>query len=174
MDENLISLSLVNEARRLRMVEHVIKEIGEQRLPKQPIRIQPRVVKRASSRYERKRSVHLQVPVLELDVSFHEIIAVVSCRQGPLPEIPRLTAAKEIPALLTGSQTCGSQTGESPVREPTPDPLNPSSPSADISSSSSKPLFAKPSHTRERDRKTGRFKATRADVRDFPEVPGHL
>jgi hypothetical protein len=50
MDENLLPLGLVDLPRRQHMVDNVIKEIGEQRLPKQPIRIQARVVKRARSR----------------------------------------------------------------------------------------------------------------------------
>ena len=77
-DENLIPLSLVNAPRGPHMVERVIKEIGEQRLPKQRVRIQPRVVKRGRSRYERKKPEHWQAPPLELDVDFHEIIALVT------------------------------------------------------------------------------------------------
>ena len=78
MDEHLIPLSLVNAARRQPMIESVIKEIGEQRLPKQRVPIQPRVVKRARSRYERKKPEHVPAPPLELDVDFHAIIALVT------------------------------------------------------------------------------------------------
>jgi hypothetical protein len=54
MDESLIPLGLVCAPRRQHMVISLIKEIGQQRLPKQPIRIAARVVKRVRSRYERK------------------------------------------------------------------------------------------------------------------------
>jgi hypothetical protein len=81
MDEHLIPLSLVTPARRLHMVESAIKEIGEQRLPKQRVRIQPRVVKRVRSRYERKKAEHWHGPSLELDVDFHEIIELVPTHQ---------------------------------------------------------------------------------------------
>jgi hypothetical protein len=72
------SLGIVDLARRQRIVELTIKEIGEQQLPKQPVRIQARVVKRVRSRYERKKPEHLMAPPLELDLSFAEIIAVVT------------------------------------------------------------------------------------------------
>jgi hypothetical protein len=78
MDDNLMPLSVVNLPRRQQIVESVLTEIGEQRLPKQRVRIQARVVKRARSRYERKKPEHLQAPPLELDLSFHEIIALVT------------------------------------------------------------------------------------------------
>ena len=78
MDDNLIPLGLVNLSRRQHIVESVITEIGQQRLPKQPIRIQPRVVKRVRSRYERKKPEHLQAPALELDLDFCQIIALVT------------------------------------------------------------------------------------------------
>ena len=73
MDNNLIPLGLV-EPRRQHIVESVLQEIGQQRLPKQRVRIQPRVVKRARSRYERKKPEHLQAPALELDVDFYETL----------------------------------------------------------------------------------------------------
>jgi len=168
MDDNLIPLGLVNAPRRQHIVESTLEEIGQQRLPKQRVRIQARVVKRIRSRYERKKPEHLRAPALELDVSFHEIIAVVSCKQevSHTPEIPRLTAAKEASDLLPASKTRGSQTGESPTCVPPPDPHDPSSSSADASSRSPTRPFSKPSNTRERDSKTGRFKATRVDVPD--------
>jgi len=77
MDESLIPLSLVSAPRRQQMVENLITEISQQRLPKQPVRIQARVVKRVRSRYERKKPEHLHAPPLELDLDFHRIIALV-------------------------------------------------------------------------------------------------
>jgi hypothetical protein len=77
MDESLIPLGLVCAPRRQQMVDHLITEIGQQRLPKQPVRIQARVVKRVRSRYERKKSEHLHAPPLELDLDFHQIIDLV-------------------------------------------------------------------------------------------------
>ncbi len=77
MDESLIPLGLVAAPRRLHMVEGLIREIGLQRLPKQRVRIQPRVVKRVRSRYERKKPEHLHAPPLELDLDFHHIIDLV-------------------------------------------------------------------------------------------------
>jgi hypothetical protein len=166
MDENLIPLSLVTAPRRQYMVLSVIKEIGEQRLPKQPIRIQPRVVKRAKSRYDRKKPEHLQAPALELDVEFHEIIAVVPCIQGlnSVPEMPLLLMEKETPAKVEGGTTRGSGTRETPARKPTPDRLDTSSPSASTSASSSpgKRTEAKTSRAREHACKTACFKTTRA------------
>jgi len=77
MDESLIPLGLVSAPRRQHMVEHLITEIGQQRLPKQPVRIQPRVVKRVRSRYERKKPEHWHAPPLPLDLDFHHIIELV-------------------------------------------------------------------------------------------------
>jgi hypothetical protein len=77
MDESLIPLGLVSALRRQQMVEQLIKEIGHQRLPKQPVRIQPRVVKRVRSRYERKKPEHWHAPPLPLDLDFHQIIELV-------------------------------------------------------------------------------------------------
>jgi len=78
MDESLIPLGLVDAPRRQHMVAGVLTEIGQQRLPKQGVRIQARVVKRVRSRYERKKPEHVHAPPLELDLSFHEIIALVT------------------------------------------------------------------------------------------------
>jgi hypothetical protein len=78
MDENLIPLGLVEATRRQHMVALVLREIRKPRLPKQGVRIQARVVKRVRSRYERKKPEHVQAPPLELDLSFHEIIALVT------------------------------------------------------------------------------------------------
>jgi hypothetical protein len=77
MDESLIPLGLVCAPRRQHMVTSLIKEIGQQRLPKQRVRIQARVVKRVRSRYERKKPEHYHVPPLELDLDFHHIIDLV-------------------------------------------------------------------------------------------------
>jgi hypothetical protein len=77
MDESLIPLGLVSAPRRLHMVQGLIREIGQQRLPKQRVRIAARVVKRVRSRYERKKPEHLHPPPLELDLDFHHIIALL-------------------------------------------------------------------------------------------------
>lgn len=77
MDESLIPLGLVSAPRRFHMVEGLIDEIGQQRLPKQRVRIAARVVKRVRSRYERKKPEHLHPPPLELDLGFHHIIALL-------------------------------------------------------------------------------------------------
>ncbi len=77
MDESLIPLGLVSASRRQHMVEHLIREIGQHRLPKQPVRIQPRVVKRVRSRYERKKPEHYHAPPLPPDLDFHHIIDLV-------------------------------------------------------------------------------------------------
>jgi hypothetical protein len=129
MDNNLIPLGLVKAARRQHIVESVLQEIAEQRLPKQRVRIQPRVVKRARSRFEHKKPKHWQVPALELDVSFEQIIAVVPCIQGlaRVPEMPLLPEKYEAPVPLPSSQTSGSQAGES--RTGPPPPLDSSLPS---------------------------------------------
>jgi hypothetical protein len=82
MDESLVPLGLVNGARRQHMVTSLIREIGQQRLPKQPVRIAARVVKRVRSRYERKKTEHLHVPPLPLDLDFHHIIALVDPSLG--------------------------------------------------------------------------------------------
>jgi len=85
MDESLIPLGLVCAPRRQQMVEHLIREIGHQRLPKQPVRIQARVVKRVRSRYERKKPEHYHALPLELDLDFHHIIDLVdSCLGRPI------------------------------------------------------------------------------------------
>jgi len=163
MDENLLPLGLVNLRRRQHMVLGVIKEIGEQRLPKQPIRIQPRVVKRAYSRYDRKKPEHLQAPA---DVEFHEIIAVVPCIQAlaNVPEMPLLTTVKGAPGPLSGGKARGSGTRESSVYKPTPALLDPSSPSTstDGPSSLGRRTQGKTSKVRECTSKTGLICATRA------------
>ena len=61
-----------------RMVVNLLEEIGQQRLPKQRVRIQARVVKRTRSRYARKKPEHWLAPPLELDLDFHQISALVT------------------------------------------------------------------------------------------------
>jgi hypothetical protein len=63
-------LGLVNAPRRQHMVESVIKEIGQKRLPLPWVRIQGRYVKRVCSRYKHKKPEHWHAPALELDVEF--------------------------------------------------------------------------------------------------------
>ncbi len=77
LDDNLVPLSQVTVLRRAHMVTNVIQEIGQQRLPRQRVRIQARVVKRSRSRYPRKKPEHWQAPPLELDLDFHQIIEIV-------------------------------------------------------------------------------------------------
>jgi hypothetical protein len=77
MDESLIPLGLVSAPRRQHMVTCLIEEIAKQRLPKQPVRIAARVVKRVRSRYERKKPEHYHAPPLPLDLDFHHIIDLV-------------------------------------------------------------------------------------------------
>jgi hypothetical protein len=78
LDESLLPLGLVHAARRHTMVVNLLDEIGQQRLPKQRVRIQARVVKRVRSRYARKKPEHWLAPPLELDLDFHQIIALVT------------------------------------------------------------------------------------------------
>jgi len=111
MENNLLPLGLVNAPRRQHIVESTLQEIGQQRLPKQRVRIQARVVKRIRSRYERKKPEHLHAPALELDVQFHEIIALVPCKQelSSPSKVPRLTAAKEAPFTSKQNQGFGDR-----------------------------------------------------------------
>jgi hypothetical protein len=78
LDESLLPLGMVPVARRRTMVLDLLTEIGQQRLPKQRVRIQARVVKRTRSRYARKKPEHWLAPPLELDLDFHQIIALVT------------------------------------------------------------------------------------------------
>jgi hypothetical protein len=78
LDESLHPLAVVPAARRHTMVLALLAEIGQQRLPKQRVRIQARVVKRTHSRYVRKKPEHWLAPPLELDLDFHQIIALVT------------------------------------------------------------------------------------------------
>jgi Insertion element 4 transposase N-terminal/Transposase DDE domain len=159
MDENLIPLSLVNAARREHIVENVLKEISSQRLPKQPIRIQARVVKRSCSRYKRKKPEHLQAP--PLDAEFHEIIEVVPCIQGlaRVPEMPLLTPVKEAPDSLPGENPRGSGIQKSSASIPTQDP---SSPKAVAGTAFSANTHTKTSQAREHVSKTELVCATRS------------
>ncbi len=77
-EETQVPLSLVDAARRAVMVHTIYREISLQRLPPQRVRIQPRVVKRARSRYERKQLEQWDAPTLELEVDFQSIIALVT------------------------------------------------------------------------------------------------
>jgi len=78
LDETLVPLGLVEAPRRAQMVQGLYREIGQQRLPPQPLRIQPRVVKRVRSRYERKHPDYGPAPALELEVQFQDIIELVT------------------------------------------------------------------------------------------------
>ena len=78
LDETLLPLGLVEAARRAHMVQSIYREIGQQRLPTQRVRIQPRVVKRVRSRYERKQPDHWHAPALELEVKFEDMIELVT------------------------------------------------------------------------------------------------
>ena len=78
LEETRLPLGLVDAARREVMVQSIYREIGQQRLPKARVRIQPRVVKRVRSRYERKQEDHGPAPALELEVEFQHIIELVT------------------------------------------------------------------------------------------------
>ena len=78
LDESLLPLAMVDAQRRQTMVVGLLEEIGQQRLPKQRVRIQARVVKRVRSRYAHKKPEHWHAPPLELDLDFHQIIALVT------------------------------------------------------------------------------------------------
>ncbi len=78
LDESVLPLGMVSAARRHTMVLALLDEIGQQRLPKQRVRIQARVVKRTHSRYGRKKPEHGLAPPLELDLDFHQILALVT------------------------------------------------------------------------------------------------
>ena len=77
VQDSHVPLSLVSASRRQQMVGQVLKEMSTFRLPTQRVRIQARVVKRVRSRYDRKQPEHWHAPPLELDLAFHQIIAVV-------------------------------------------------------------------------------------------------
>jgi hypothetical protein len=77
VDESLVPLLLASPSRRQQMVVNLVQEIGTFRLPKQRVRFAPRVVKRVLSRYERKKPEHWQIPPLEWDVDFHQVLTLV-------------------------------------------------------------------------------------------------
>lgn len=77
VEDSRVPLALVSASRREAMVGHLLKEMGTFRLPNQRVRIQARVVKRVHSRYDRKKPEHWHAPPLELDLEFHQIIAIV-------------------------------------------------------------------------------------------------
>ncbi len=77
LDESLLPLELVAQARRASMVEGLLHEIAASLLPRQRIRIQARVVKRARSHYARKKPEHLHAPPLELDLDFRQLLTLV-------------------------------------------------------------------------------------------------
>lgn len=77
LDEHLVPLGVVDAQRRKTLVQQVVQEVGRQRLPEQRVRIQARVVKRARSRYARKKPEHWHAPPLELDLAFHQILEIV-------------------------------------------------------------------------------------------------
>ena len=68
---------LTNLTRRQHRVRDVLREIGHQRVPKQRLRFQARVVTRVRSRSEHKKPEHWQAPSLELDLDLRQIIALV-------------------------------------------------------------------------------------------------
>jgi hypothetical protein len=68
-----VPLSLVSASRRQQMVGQLLKEMSTFRLPNQRVRIGARV----RWRYDRKQPEHWHAPPLELDLAFHQIIAVV-------------------------------------------------------------------------------------------------
>jgi Insertion element 4 transposase N-terminal/Transposase DDE domain len=77
LDNSLIPLGVVHQARRAQMVRGVLQEIATLQLPKQRLRIQARVVKRVRSRYERKKPEHWEAPPWECDLDFHQIILLI-------------------------------------------------------------------------------------------------
>ncbi|HEY1353002.1 MAG TPA: IS4 family transposase [Ktedonobacteraceae bacterium] len=77
LDEHLVPLALVPAARRTHLIELLLHEIGQQRLPTQPLRIQARVLKRAHPRYAHKKPEHWHVIPFRVDLDFHDVIAFV-------------------------------------------------------------------------------------------------
>lgn len=77
LDEHLTPLALAPAARRRELIGLMLHEIGQQRLPKQPLRIQPRVLKRSHLRYAHKKTEHWHAIPFQLDLDFHEVIALV-------------------------------------------------------------------------------------------------
>ena len=77
LDEHLAPLALVSPQRRAHLFEQMVREIGQQRLPKQPLRVQARVLKRGYLRYPHKKPEHWHALPFPLDLDFHEVIALV-------------------------------------------------------------------------------------------------
>jgi hypothetical protein len=77
LDEHLAPLALVSHVRRLHLIELMLHEMGQQRLPKQPLRIQARVLKRSHPRYAHKKPEHWHAIPFQVDLDFHEVIALV-------------------------------------------------------------------------------------------------
>jgi hypothetical protein len=77
LDEHLAPLALAPAARRLRLFDGMVREIGQQRLPIQPLRIQARVLKRSHARYAHKKREHWHAVPFQVDLDFHEVIALV-------------------------------------------------------------------------------------------------
>jgi hypothetical protein len=77
LDVHLESLALVPPARRLHLIGLMLHEIGQQRLPIQPLRIQPRVLKRSHPRYAHKKPEHWHAIPFQVDLDWHEVIALV-------------------------------------------------------------------------------------------------
>jgi hypothetical protein len=77
LDEHLTPLALAPAARRPRLFDAMVREIGQQRLPTQPLRIQARVLKRSHARYAHKKPEHWHVVPFQVDLDFHEVIALV-------------------------------------------------------------------------------------------------
>lgn len=79
LDESLLPLGMVAAPRRHIMVDALLDEIAQQRVPKQRVRLQARVVTRVRSRSERTQPEHWLAPPLVLDGDVHQIIALVTC-----------------------------------------------------------------------------------------------
>lgn len=77
LDEHLAPLALVSPQRYALLVEGMLAEISQQRLPKQPLRIQGRVLKRGSPRYAHKKAEHWHAVPFPLDLDWHQIVALV-------------------------------------------------------------------------------------------------
>jgi Transposase DDE domain len=78
LEETLLPLGLLEASRREAMVQGLYRQIGQQRLPPQRVRIQPRVVKRLRSRYERKQPDQWHAAALEREVDFQHLIELLT------------------------------------------------------------------------------------------------
>jgi Insertion element 4 transposase N-terminal/Transposase DDE domain len=77
LDEHLAPLALVCPQRRRHLLTRMVQEIGQQRLPTQPVRIQARVLKRSRLRYAHKKPEHWHAIPFPLDLDLHQVIALV-------------------------------------------------------------------------------------------------